>query len=872
MKSFRTALCSSMALLLLLGPGLPAAGGPGQRFTPPGPAQTAGSASRPSPASGPASQPAAPTVPEVRLAADTGASDIPNRLVVELKPGTNPDLEAAEVGARVVRRGPLNFAVLALPQGASENEVKARLMRLPGILSVEKSTVIKAAGQIQAGSVISDPGYQKQWALNQTGVPQAWGMGATGAGVVIAIVDTGVDLNHPDLRDNLLPGYNAITGSSAPGAAQDDNGHGTHVAGIAAAALNGIGMVGVAYQAKILPVKVLGSSGEGADDVIASGIVWAADHGAQIINLSLGSGSETGILSQALQYASAKGCLVVAAAGNFTPGVNHNPGITYPASDPNVLAVTATDSSDKVAGFSDTGPEAALAAPGVNIYSDYWSAATGPAYAIGDGTSMAAPIAAGTAALVWSKHPGWTARQVRIALENGAKDLGPAGRDSSYGFGRVDAAAALSLAAPPLEMNSPAVVSRAGGIVEGGTSTSPATLQVPELAFDQAENVSLSPVQPPAGFPPGIQAAGGAVSVDWGGVQPRRILTLTFNGVSPPGPGVAGYLYRWSGTRWIQVGGGSFSPGVSAGTFIPGIFRVGYSALSLGSRIAGPDRVQTAVNIAKAAYPTGADTVILARADDFPDALAGAPLAYKDNAPILLTYPDSLPSQVLAEIQALAPQNIIILGGPGAVSAGIADQLQALAAVERLWGPDRYATAAAIAQAMGTLGQAVLVNGTNFPDALSIAAAAAQNGEPILLTPASGLAQAADQALRQLSVSDTLVIGGDGVVPDQLLQSVANPVRVAGSDRYGTSAAVLRIFPPRGSQVYIATGNDFPDALAGGPLAAIQGSDVVIVPPAGLTPSQLAVLQSWHNKTVTALGGTGVVSDAVAAEVQETVQ
>ncbi|MHB1651306.1 MAG: S8 family serine peptidase [Desulfitobacteriaceae bacterium] len=790
--------------------------------------------------------------------------NVDGRIVVKLAPGVDPHRIAQLVGAQLIRRGSTEYVTLKFNDRNVTEKIE-ELKRIPGVLGAERSRLLRISSTSSV-PVVSDSKYSWQWGLNAANVTQAWATGANGSGITIAVVDTGIDMNHPDLKDNLVPGYNPILNTANSLDLQDHNGHGTHVAGIAAAELNGIGIVGVAYKAKIMPIKAMDKDGEGADDDIATGVRWAADHGANIINLSLGSDSQEDVLQSAIQYAQTKGCLVVAAAGNYASG--SNPGVAYPAADNGVLAVTAVDENDLLADFSDTGPQVALAAPGVDIISDFWQNRLGSGYMTLSGTSMASPFVAGVAALVWSQHRDWTAQQVRIALVNGAVDLGDSGRDSSFGYGLINAYRSLAISAPSQSIQSPAALSFAGGTIQGADSG--VSLKVPPLAFRNTQTISLNTVNSPGNFPSGIIPGGSAFSIQWSGgnnngiVVPNKILTLTINQQPPTGPKMLGYVFHWSGTRWIEVGGGSTGL-VSVGIYEPGVYRLGYVVPSQSSRIAGNDRVATAIQIAEAAFPTGADTVILARADNFPDALAGVPLAYKLHAPILLTNPLSLAPTVWAEINKLSPKKAILLGGTGAIAQNIENQLRSIAQVQRLSGVNRYATAASIAQALGTVGQVVIVNGENFPDALAIASVAAQMGEPILLTPTHGLAPETDQALRQLSVSESLAIGGEGVISSSTFQALPSSQRLWGADRYGTAAAVLQKFPVAGAQIYVATGEDFPDALSGGVLAAVQSTEIILVPPTGPTSAQTAIVQSWQGRKAIALGGLGAVPDAALA-------
>jgi thermitase len=293
----------------------------------------------------------------------------------------------------------------------------------------------------------ADPYFSYQYDMSLIHADAAWRQCGTGASeLTIAIIDTGVDLEHPDLQANLLPGYDFVDDDDVP---DDGNGHGTNVAGIAAAALNGIGVAGVAPTARILPVRVLNNSGSGDILSVASGIVYAADR-AEVLNLSLGAASGSQTLLNAINYAaSTQGRLVVAAAGNCgnsnypyngCPALNQP---SYPAAYSNVMAVAATTASDTRASFSTMGSYVDIAAPGSYIYNTYY----GNSYAYESGTSQATPHVAGLAALVWAENPGYTAAQVWSRITATAVDLGGAGVDTSFGAGRIDVTSALGLTA-----------------------------------------------------------------------------------------------------------------------------------------------------------------------------------------------------------------------------------------------------------------------------------------------------------------------------------------------------------------------------------------------------------------------------------------
>lgn len=290
-----------------------------------------------------------------------------------------------------------------------------------------------------------DPYFSYQYGMSLINADDAWGLCTLYAGgVTIAIIDTGVDLDHPDLQANLLAGYDFADNDAVP---EDGEGHGTNVAGIAAAALNGTGVAGVAPTAKILPVRVLDNGGSGYVSDIAAGITYAADH-AQVLNLSLGGIDNSTTIQNAVTYAAnTKGRLVIAAAGNcggsnfLANGCQAQNQTIYPAAYSNVMAVAATTSADTRASFSNVGSYVDIAAPGVSIYNAY----PDNVYAAYSGTSQAAPHVAGLAALVWAQNPGYTAAQVWSRITSTAIDLGTAGVDTSFGAGRIDVRQALGL-------------------------------------------------------------------------------------------------------------------------------------------------------------------------------------------------------------------------------------------------------------------------------------------------------------------------------------------------------------------------------------------------------------------------------------------
>ena len=310
------------------------------------------------------------------------------------------------------------------------------------ILNIELDQQVQAIGKPanKGGKPApSQPAQVLPWGINMVDAELSWGI-STGDGVKIGVIDTGIDLNHPDLAANVVGGKSFVSRSKGY---KDDNGHGTHVAGTIAALNNNIGVVGVAPEAWLYGVKVLDRKGSGWMSDVIAGIDWSAANGMQVITMSLGGGGSSS-LQAAVDNAYNQGIVIVAAAGNNAGAVG------YPAAYESVIAVTATDSSNHLAYFSSRGPEAELAAPGVSIYSTY----KGGVYSTLSGTSMATPHVTGTVALLLATSPGiyydsnlngkWDPSEVRSKLQDSATDLGASGRDDYFGYGLVNALKALS--------------------------------------------------------------------------------------------------------------------------------------------------------------------------------------------------------------------------------------------------------------------------------------------------------------------------------------------------------------------------------------------------------------------------------------------
>ncbi len=296
--------------------------------------------------------------------------------------------------------------------------------------------------EMHAFATPNDPSYRQLWGMSTASLPQAWDKSRGSTAVKVAVVDTGVDYNHPDLAANVVKadGYDFANEDSNP---MDDNGHGTHVAGtIGAVGNNGVGVAGINWRVSIIPVKVLNGEGSGYTDMIAAGINHAVAKGAKVINLSLGGPGASRDMYDAIVNAKNHGIVVACAAGNESEDNDSNP--SYPASYKlnNIISVAATDRYDDMAYFSNYGAASVhLGAPGVGIL----STVPGSSYRSYDGTSMASPHVAGVAALLWGYNSSLTMPQVRSAILNSVDRVSSLNGYTTTG-GRLNAKAALDAA------------------------------------------------------------------------------------------------------------------------------------------------------------------------------------------------------------------------------------------------------------------------------------------------------------------------------------------------------------------------------------------------------------------------------------------
>jgi minor extracellular protease Epr len=581
------------------------------------------------------------------------------------------------------------------------------LVNDPNIVTVEEDQIIGIHAQTL------------DWGVPHVKAPNAWKSNITGNGVKISVIDTGISKDHPDLHIS-----GGISFVSYTNDFQDDNGHGTHVAGIIGAKNNNTGMVGVAPDSSLYAVKSLDSNGDGYLSDIIAGIDWSINNGMDIINLSVGAEEPSLALEAAVDKAYSKGIFVVASAGNSGGNTNLDT-INYPAKYDSAIAVGAVDMSNNIAEFSSTGPSLEVVAPGKGINSTYLN----NSFARISGTSMSAPFVSGLIALYKELLPDMPYKDLREMLQKKVIDLGNSGRDSIYGFGVVQ--------------------------------------------YSEKINNVL--------------------------------------------------------------------------------------------RVSGQNRFEVAANIANRGWPETSETIILANYLAFADALSASPLAFRENAPILLTQKEKLPEVTKEQILRLKPKNVIIVGGPGSISESVIAHLQMLDIIniKRINGKDRFEVSTNIAKELGNPAKVIIVNGHIFADALSIAPYAARMGYPILLVNNASIPKNIGNYIKQKNLQGTIIVGGAGSISSNIFDQLPSPTRIGGKDRYEVAANIARelIFPTQSA--YIATGLSFSDALTGSVLAAKEQAPLLLSKTNTLPSPVKTIIEEKNYTDYMVLGEPASVSDSV---------
>ena len=607
--------------------------------------------------------------------------------------------------------------------------------RAAGALHAAGVTATVAADRSLAWTDLpNDPLFPSQWSLSAVNAAGAWALTHGSSSVVVADLDSGVDASHPDLAGKLVGGYDVTTNQPLPAGNSDNVGHGTAVAGVIGAATNnGIGLASLGWDTPVMPIKIGDTP---TLSTIVAGLHWAADHGARIINLSLG-GCADPTLAAAVQYAQSKGALLVAAAGN--QGDLGNP-VIYPAAYPGVLAVGATARNGSHAFYSETGSFLGMVAPGGSgdgtPADDVLVLVPGGGYGTGAGTSFAAPLVAAAGGLLDAVNPGLLPDDVAGILRQTATHLGAPGPDPVYGTGMLNAGAAATAAGKVARLAGGDRYATAAVISRDGFPTGAANVLV-------ASGV---------GFADAL--ASGPLAKQLGGP-----LLLTDTCTLPTA--THDELVRLHPTSVRIVGG---LAAVCAGVVSAIQSATGVTPV----RVAGSDRYGTAAGLSHEGWGGTSSVVYVASGANFPDGLAGAPRAALDSAPMLLTDTCTLPTTTHDELARLHPTKVVLLGGAVAICDAVASSIASAAGVTpvRLSGPTRYDTAAAVAADGWPSGTSTtyVASGGAFPDALAAGPRAGASGSPLLLVAPCSVPSGTLSELQGLHPAHLVVLGGPSAV------------------------------------------------------------------------------------------------------------
>jgi minor extracellular protease Epr len=571
------------------------------------------------------------------------------------------------------------------------------------ILLIEDEQRVEKSGQIV------------EWGVTAIQSQKAWNNHYTGKNVKIAIMDSGIS-PHEDLK--IAGGKSFVSYTTSY---KDDSGHGTHVAGIVGAQNNGLGIVGVAPNAKLYALKVLDKNGQGYLSDMISAIDWAISNKMDILNLSLGSLEPSYVLEKAMTKAYQSGMLIVAAGGNDGTSAGNGDNVAYPAKYPAVIAVSAVDQNNVRGSFSATGNAIEYSAPGVQIVSTHLN----NKYVSYSGTSMATAFVTGSLALLKEMYPDLSPSAIREQLKRNALDLGAPGKDPWYGLGLVQTPLTPERLSGKDRFEVAANISRKG--------------------WASADTVFIS----------NYNAFADALSAAPLAFKYNSPILLTH--AASLNPVTKQEIIRLKAKNIVLVGGkGSLNDSLTK------------ELRGLGKnvrRIDGQNRFEVSRNIALELG--NYQTAIVANGLNYPDALAIAPFASKNGFPILLTHPEAASSETLEVIQKKNVQNTIIVGGEASVSRNVSYRMPKPI---RIGGKDRYEVALNIFNKyFADTDKLYFATGTTFADALTGSVLITKENATILLTGKDTLPGSVSGALAKRNIQTYIILGGTGSIGSKVL-------------------------------------------------------------------------------------------------------
>ena len=811
---------------------------------------------------------------------------VPGEVIVKWRDAAAGDAAADAHGLSVL--ADLGTPAADMPEvvsteGREVADVVAELRGDPAVEHAEPNYVTQLATDVTTAVAVNDPKTGPQYSLDRMRVRDAWSL-STGSARTIAVLDTGVEFGHPDLAGRTVPGHDFVNNDSV---SADDNGHGTWVAGIIAANANdGIGIAGISWSDRIMPVKIMNANGTGDTSDLTAAIVWATDHGATVINMSVGGFPNSVFVHDAVRYAWDHGVVLVGAAGN-----NAANGQFFPASYPEVISVSATQVDDEFTHWSNYGADVDVSAPGASILTTNCEACkpveqdlTGDhRYTYISGTSFAAPNVAGVVALIWARYPTMTNGEVVNRLRTTVDDLGYVGWDARYGFGRVNALRAVGGESPLIALGGHDALEgndtlAAATPIALGTTVRPNIYpagDVDVFAVDAPRagrlDISVGPVLDNRAWPWNKSAL--AIDPVLNVYNAAGTLLATVDADNPAATDTASIQMSAAGRLLVRIN--NYTPNGNRGFYpLTTVF-----VDNIAPTVAG---LSPAPNGARAAY----DGPVQVQFSEPVNGVSGSTFQLRHGVHLV---PATVSYDPAAQRATLWP-NAVLHGDSvytATLTSGIVDQAGAALAqvtwgfntgkaLPRLFGPDRYATAAALSASAFGPGVPVVhvATGAAFPDALSGGPAARIAGGPLLLVGPTSVPAATAAELARLRPGRIVVLGGPGAVSDGALEALrcyttGSVTRLFGADRYATAAAIsASTFPSGAGTVFIATGRNYPDALAAGAEAAGQRAPILLVSTNQLPSATANELARLHPSRIVVMGGPGAITDAVVGQLR----
>ncbi|MHA7138113.1 S8 family serine peptidase [Rossellomorea arthrocnemi] len=802
-------------------------------------------------------------------ATEETAKELPERVIVKLK---EPVEKTEMKGYSLLENQEDNSKPIITVNVPKGEEIEDFIKSLESSSDVEYA---EADQLIKLEYIPTDPYYHDQWYHQTIESERTWDQTKGSSDIVVAVIDNGVDLNHPDINQHIVSPYDTVYDSPYT---MSNGDHGTHVAGIIGSSMeNGVGATGIAPSTSIMPIDVFTTEYAYISDVI-EGIYYAVDQGADIINMSLGSYSYSDSYNEAIQYAHDNGVLVIAAAGNDNSGQSH-----YPSSYPNVISVASTNEYDLKSSFSNYGNDIDISAPGSRIFSTLAYSS----YGYMSGTSMASPVVAGVAALMLANDPLMTNEEVVQRLYDTSDDLGASGKDVFFGHGRVNAKRALELEndlAPPHVSNVYDYSEYVSGTIESdGQHYIEVTAEGEVIGSGYAVNRSFD-IQIPR------QSAGTTLVVTVTGNGEKSETTIhVLDGTSPTVPivnEVADHHTVVTGkserSANIEVKKGTLLIG-SATASMNGSFSVEIPKQTAGTELtvyavdpAGNQSESTVLTVKDKTAPSKPtvnpvgihSTTITGKAEAH--AMVFAKVGTTDIGKATSNRSGDFTIDI-SKLKAGTEISVIAIDQAGNKSTSAKIQVQShQPQLKKLIGNTRYSTAVEVSkQGWDSAPTVFVVNGSAIADGLTATPLASAHDAPILLTTRDRLPSETVAEMDRLGAKKIVLIGGSSVISHEVKASLMKKgydvSRIGGRDRYETSLLLAKELDKvvDVKDAYVAYGKGEPDALSISAHSGMEKQPIILVEKKAVPRATYDWLKTEGLSTAYFIGGPAVLDSTV---------